>query len=78
MEVKLLNGVKMTPPFDFYIHVQVAKQDEQYVATVLRGPDATRVKTAVDANAILCAKAGNSYREGDMVTVELKTPVEYI
>ena len=78
LEVKLLNGVKMTPPFDFYIQVQVAKQDEQYVATVLRGPDATRVKTAVDANAILCAKAGNSYREGDMVTVELKTPIEYI
>ncbi len=78
LEVELLNGVKMSPPFDFYVQLQVSKQDGQYVATTLSGPSATRVKTAVDANAILCAKAGNRYRKGDMATVELKVPIEYI
>ena len=66
------------PSFRFYVQLQVSKQDGQYVATTLSGPSATRVKTAVDANAILCAKAGNRYRKGDMATVELKVPIEYI
>lgn len=78
LEVKLLNDINMSFPRDFYVQLQISKQDEQYVAEVLRGPSATRVKTAVDANAVLCVQIGSKYNKGDIVTAELKVPVEYI
>ena len=78
LEVKLSDDINIPFPRDFYDQLQVSKQDEQYVAAVLRGPDATRIKTTVDANAVLCVQTGNKHKKGDIVTAELKVPVEYI
>ncbi|ABW17783.1 molybdopterin molybdotransferase MoeA [Alkaliphilus oremlandii] len=78
LEVKLLNEISSSAPFDFYIQLIVSQQDGEYVATRIKMFNATRAQLAVQANAILCVPRGVVFKKGETVAVELKIPIEYI
>lgn len=76
LKVELLQSASSPIPMDFYAQMIIEKAEGKYVATqVLSKTDkSSRVKLAVESNAVLNIPKGVVYQIGDEVTVELKVP----
>ena len=78
LRVKLLNSVSSPVPFDFYAQLEVINRDGEYFGIPLQGDRFSRINLSVKSNAILHIPSEKSFDKGELVTVELKVPKEYI
>lgn len=77
LQIRLMAQVKAHVRFDFYSQIFIEKKENEYVGWPLNGFQASRAQMN-KANAVLRIPGGVVFREGEMVTVELKVPKEYI
>lgn len=80
LEVELLGEVTSPIPMDFYAQMIIEKKDNKYVArqVLSKTQKSSRIKLAIESNAVLNIPKGISYNAGDLVEVEMKTPLKYI
>ena len=80
LEVELLEEATSPIPMDFYAQMIIEEQDGKYAArqVLSKTQKSSRVKLAIESNAVLNIPMNTDYEAGDIVTVEMKTPLKYI
>ena len=80
LKVELSGEVFSPIPLDFYAQMIIKKIDDKYIGeqVISKTLKSSRVRLAIESNAILFVPKGMIYNNGDQVTVELKSPLEYI
>ena len=80
LKVELLEEAVSPIPMDFYAQMIIEKKDNKYLArqVLSKTQKSSRVKLAVESNAVLNIPKGTVYKKGDQVVVELKVEEKYI
>ena len=80
LEVELLEEAISPIPMDFYAQMIIERKDGKYIGrqVLSKTQKSSRVKLAIQSNAVLNIPKGTSYKPGDKVVVEMKTPPKYI